>query len=144
MYSYIYNTYWIWCAIILGYNKSSERLKLDVNSWTSWNAIALKCLFQKLISLVRVWKHQISWETYSLIMGKDWQQVHTFHPVSYRIFFKQYWIIHNIGQFKELFKVVYSDRNTPERAAEEATYINFVDFIEKCEGKLLQFHCFHH
>ena len=39
-----------------------------------------------------------------------------------------------LGQFKLLFQMNYSAENTPVRALEEATYINFVDFLDKCEG----------
>ena len=37
-------------------------------------------------------------------------------------------------QFKDIFKVVYSAESKEElRAAEETTYINFIDFLEgKC------------
>ena len=41
-----------------------------------------------------------------------------------------------LDEFKELFRTIYSEKNTPERPLEVATYITFVDFLEKCEGKL--------
>ncbi len=36
----------------------------------------------------------------------------------------------------------FSEKATLQRALEEATYLNFVDFIEKCEGKLRIFKVF--
>lgn len=37
---------------------------------------------------------------------------------------------------KQLFHVMYSCANSPEREKEEATYIQFVDYLDKCECKL--------
>ena len=35
---------------------------------------------------------------------------------------------------KGLFVVQYSDKNSPHRSEEEVTYMNFVDFLDECEG----------
>lgn len=39
------------------------------------------------------------------------------------------------GYIKQLLQKKYSDKNTPERSAEEATYFNFVMFLDECEGR---------
>ena len=35
---------------------------------------------------------------------------------------------------KNLFSVKYSDKGSEYRPAEEQTYINYVDFLDECEG----------
>ena len=40
-----------------------------------------------------------------------------------------------IGILKDLFEVNYSPTGTKERDLEEATYIYFADFLDRCEGK---------
>lgn len=39
-----------------------------------------------------------------------------------------------IEDFRQLFQVEYAPRDSTVRPDEEATYIKFIDFIEKCEG----------
>ena len=39
-----------------------------------------------------------------------------------------------LAKLREVFHVQYSCKESPLRQVEEATYINFVDFVDKCEG----------
>ena len=39
-----------------------------------------------------------------------------------------------IEYIKGLFKIKFSDKASQYRSAEEAAYINFVDFLDQCEG----------
>ena len=39
-----------------------------------------------------------------------------------------------LAKLQEVFHVQYSCKESPLRQVEEATYNNFVDFVDKCEG----------
>ena len=54
------------------------------------------------------------------------------HPVAIDIHFI---LMSFITEYiKSLFNTVFSGKNTPERKIEEVTYMNFIHYLDECEG----------
>ena len=49
--------------------------------------------------------------------------------------FAECYIFHFLAKLREFFHVQYSCKESPLRQVEEATYINFVDFVKKSKGR---------